>query len=141
MPNPPTIPRPPQDHSCGSRNLTTVCRQRRRKFRRRCRPWLRDSCLRRNGLRGERRFVFGFGDYGGGRQLDGGRQQCQNPQQSPVPQDHSCGSRNLTVLSGDYAAACCREFMIFYFPKHSSSQTSLAVCFHRVRSSYVPVDR
>ena len=30
MPNSSTIPRPPQDHSCGSRNLTIVCRQRRR---------------------------------------------------------------------------------------------------------------
>ena len=28
-PNPPTIPRPPQDHSCVGRNLSFICRQRR----------------------------------------------------------------------------------------------------------------
>ena len=40
LPNPPPIPIPPEDHSCEGRNLTIVCRQRRRKLRRRCRPWL-----------------------------------------------------------------------------------------------------
>ena len=53
----PQFPRPPEDHSCEGRNLTIVCRQRRRNLGGNAALRRIDSCLRRNGLPGERRIV------------------------------------------------------------------------------------
>ena len=51
--------RSPLDHSCVGRNLILTGGIA-AKFRRRCRPWLRDSCFRRNGPVGELWMDFGI---------------------------------------------------------------------------------
>ena len=101
MPYSPIDSRSPPDHSCVGRNLFLIGGNA-AKFRRRCRPWLRDSCLRRNGL-----LVYGelWADLAIVWATICWRAATMpySPIDSRSPPDHSCVGRNLFLTGGNAA--------------------------------------
>ena len=96
----PTIPRPPQDHSCEGRNLIATCRQRRRLL---C-GGRGMATIRRIVAHDTVRFLPTQEWSRGKRECiakntpDCCPHNCQNRPRFPFPpQDHSCEGRNLTV--------------------------------------------